>query len=88
MDDYRHTCFHLAKAVTSFFHQNGLLILDCGILSYDIGTLMPLTITDEQLDLGLSILKEGCARHRLKFPKPDRLAYKAKYRRFLDVTGW
>ncbi|MBU4563087.1 MAG: 4-aminobutyrate--2-oxoglutarate transaminase, partial [Proteobacteria bacterium] len=46
----------LAKKVTSLCHQEGLLILDCGTLGNNVRTLMPLVITDEQLQRGLDII--------------------------------
>lgn len=48
-----------AKALTTYCHRHGLIILDCGTLGNNIRTLMPLTITDEQLDQGLGIMEEG-----------------------------
>ncbi len=48
-----------AKKLTGYCQRNGLLILDCGTLGNNIRCLMPLTITDEQLERGLSILKAG-----------------------------
>ena len=49
----------LAKQVTSYCHKHGLLILDCGTLGNNIRTLMPLTISNEQLDKGLSIMSDA-----------------------------
>jgi 4-aminobutyrate aminotransferase/(S)-3-amino-2-methylpropionate transaminase len=48
-----------AKKLTAFCREHGLIILDCGTLGNNIRTLMPLTITSEQLAKGLSILEEG-----------------------------
>lgn len=50
-----------AKALTSFCLDQGLILLSCGNYGNVIRTLMPLVITDEQLDRGLSILDEGFA---------------------------
>jgi len=52
----------LAKKVTAICHQEGLLILDCGTLGNNLRTLMPLVITDEQLERGLSILERSLDR--------------------------
>jgi 4-aminobutyrate aminotransferase/(S)-3-amino-2-methylpropionate transaminase len=48
-----------AKKLTAFCRERGLIILDCGTLGNNIRTLMPLTITPEQLAKGLGILEEG-----------------------------
>jgi 4-aminobutyrate aminotransferase/(S)-3-amino-2-methylpropionate transaminase len=48
-----------AKKLTAFCRDRGLIILDCGTLGNNIRTLMPLTITPDQLAKGLSILEEG-----------------------------
>jgi 4-aminobutyrate aminotransferase / (S)-3-amino-2-methylpropionate transaminase / 5-aminovalerate transaminase len=48
-----------AKKLTVYCRERGLIILDCGTLGNNIRTLMPLTITEEQLAKGLSILEEG-----------------------------
>ena len=49
----------LAKALVKFCYEKGLVILSCGNYSNVIRTLMPLVITDEQLERGLAILEEG-----------------------------
>ncbi|RJX34067.1 MAG: aminotransferase class III-fold pyridoxal phosphate-dependent enzyme, partial [Desulfarculus sp.] len=49
----------LAKQLTAYCHQHGLMILDCGTLGNNLRTLMPLVITDEQLQRGLDILDQG-----------------------------
>ena len=46
----------LTKHVAGICHENGLIILDCGTLGNNLRTLMPITITDEQLRRGLGIL--------------------------------
>ena len=48
-----------AKGLTAFCREHGLIILDCGTLGNNIRTLMPLTITPEQLAKGLGILEAG-----------------------------
>jgi 4-aminobutyrate aminotransferase/(S)-3-amino-2-methylpropionate transaminase len=48
-----------AKRLTAFSREHGLIVLDCGTLGNTIRTLMPLTITQEQLARGLAILEEG-----------------------------
>ncbi len=48
-----------AKKLTAFCREHGLIILDCGTLGNNIRTLMPLTITLDQLAKGLTILEEG-----------------------------
>jgi len=47
------------KALTRYCHSQGLIILDCGTYANNIRFLMPLTITQEQLERGLKILREG-----------------------------
>jgi 4-aminobutyrate aminotransferase/(S)-3-amino-2-methylpropionate transaminase len=48
-----------AKALVKFCYDRGLIILACGNFGNVIRTLMPLVITDEQLEKGLSIMEEG-----------------------------
>ncbi|MGA7145760.1 MAG: 4-aminobutyrate--2-oxoglutarate transaminase [Desulfobacterales bacterium] len=48
-----------AKALVKFCHEKGLILLSCGNFGNVIRTLMPLVITDEQLNRGLAILEEG-----------------------------
>jgi 4-aminobutyrate aminotransferase/(S)-3-amino-2-methylpropionate transaminase len=48
-----------AKSLTAFCREHGLIILDCGTLGNNIRTLMPLTITPDQLAKGLGILEVG-----------------------------
>ena len=50
-----------AKALVKFCCERGLVILSCGNFSNVIRTLMPLVITDEQLERGLAIMEEGIA---------------------------
>jgi len=50
-----------AKALTAFCHDKGLILLSCGTFGNVIRTLMPLVITDEQLERGLTIMEEGFA---------------------------
>ncbi len=47
-----------AKKVVQRCFEKGLVVLACGNFGNVIRTLMPLVITDEQLDKGLSILEE------------------------------
>lgn len=48
-----------AVALTRFCLERGLVILKCGPHSNVIRLLMPLVISDEQLDKGLAIMEEG-----------------------------
>jgi 4-aminobutyrate aminotransferase/(S)-3-amino-2-methylpropionate transaminase len=48
-----------AKALVKFCYDNGLIILACGNFGNIIRTLMPLVITDKELDRGLAIMEEG-----------------------------
>lgn len=48
-----------AKKLTQLCYEKGLIILTCGTYGNVIRCLMPLVITDEQLDKGLSILEES-----------------------------
>ncbi len=48
-----------AKALVKFCYEKGLVILSCGNFGNVIRTLMPLVITDEQLERGLAIMEEG-----------------------------
>jgi 4-aminobutyrate aminotransferase / (S)-3-amino-2-methylpropionate transaminase / 5-aminovalerate transaminase len=48
-----------AKALVKFCHEKGLVLLSCGNFSNVIRTLMPLVVTDEQLERGLAIMEEG-----------------------------
>jgi 4-aminobutyrate aminotransferase/(S)-3-amino-2-methylpropionate transaminase len=50
-----------ARKIVSYAHEHGLIILTCGRFSNVIRTLMPLVITDEQLEEGLDILEEALA---------------------------
>jgi len=50
-----------AKALVSRCFEKGLVLLSCGNFGNVIRTLMPLVITDEQLEKGLSILEESLA---------------------------
>jgi 4-aminobutyrate aminotransferase / (S)-3-amino-2-methylpropionate transaminase / 5-aminovalerate transaminase len=47
------------KALVKFCFEKGLILLSCGTYGNVIRTLMPLVITDEQLDKGISIMKDG-----------------------------
>ncbi len=48
-----------AKKLTTYCRDHGLIVLDCGTLGNNIRTLMPLTITAEQLAKGLQILEDA-----------------------------
>jgi len=48
-----------ARSLVGLCHQKGLIILPCGSYNNVIRTLMPLVITEEQLDRGFSILEES-----------------------------
>lgn len=48
-----------AKALVSRCFEKGLVLLSCGNFGNVIRTLMPLVITDEQLEKGLAILEES-----------------------------
>ena len=48
-----------AKALVKYCYERGLIILSCGNFGNVIRTLMPLVITDEQLERGLGIMEEG-----------------------------
>jgi len=47
------------KELVKRCYENGLVILSCGVYHNVIRILMPLVITDDQLEGGLSILEEG-----------------------------
>jgi 4-aminobutyrate aminotransferase/(S)-3-amino-2-methylpropionate transaminase len=49
------------KALARFCYERGLVVLSCGNFGNVIRTLMPLVITDEQLERGLAIMEEGLA---------------------------
>lgn len=49
----------MAKELVGRCFENGLIILSCGNFSNVIRTLMPLVITDEQLERGLAIMEDG-----------------------------
>ena len=46
-----------AKAVVKWCHENGLILLSCGAYGNVLRTLMPLVITDEELERGLGVLE-------------------------------
>ena len=48
-----------AKKLVKICFEKGLVLISCGNYGNVIRTLMPLVITDEQLDRGFSILEEG-----------------------------
>lgn len=48
-----------AKALVRYCSDHGLVLLSCGNSGNVIRTLMPLVITDEQLERGISIMRDG-----------------------------
>jgi 4-aminobutyrate aminotransferase/(S)-3-amino-2-methylpropionate transaminase len=50
-----------AKALVGVCREKGLLLLSCGTYGNVVRLLMPLVITDEQLERGLAILEEALA---------------------------
>ncbi|UCF90654.1 MAG: 4-aminobutyrate--2-oxoglutarate transaminase [Desulfobacterales bacterium] len=50
-----------AKALVKLCYEKGLILLSCGNFGNVIRTLMPLVITDEQLERGLAIMADGLA---------------------------
>ena len=48
-----------AKTIVAYCHDKGLIINACGTFSNVIRFLMPLVITDEELERGLSILEDA-----------------------------
>lgn len=52
----------LAKAVAAHSHRNGVITLTCGTWGNIIRFLPPLSISDELLDEGLSVVADGLAR--------------------------
>ena len=51
----------LAKAVVDAAFERGLLLLSCGTYGNVLRTLVPLVVTDEELEQGLRILEESLA---------------------------
>ena len=54
-----------AKALVRYCFEHGLVLLSCGTFGNVIRALMPLVITDEQLDRGISIMRD-CFRRLMK----------------------
>lgn len=50
------------KAIIQECYKNGLVILGAGVFNNVIRTLMPLVITDEQLNAGLNVLEKAVAK--------------------------
>lgn len=48
-----------AKALVKYCYEKGLIILACGSYGNIIRTMMPLVITNEQLEKGLAIIRDG-----------------------------
>jgi 4-aminobutyrate aminotransferase/(S)-3-amino-2-methylpropionate transaminase len=63
--DPRKPAAHLVTRIVQDCVANGLLIIPAGPYGNVIRTLCPLTITDEELDRGLSILGESVERHAI-----------------------
>ena len=51
----------VTKALISYCYENGLILLSCGTYGNVLRFLMPLVITDEQLEKGLKVLEDGLA---------------------------
>ena len=49
----------IARELIKYSYEHGLILLSCGNYSNVIRLVMPLVITDEQLERGFSILKDG-----------------------------
>ena len=49
----------LAKAVTTAAREKGLILLSCGLYGNVIRILVPLVISDSDLDRGLELLEES-----------------------------
>ena len=49
------------KALIKYCEEKGLILLSCGTYGNVIRAMMPLVITDEQLERGLAIMEEGFA---------------------------
>ncbi len=47
------------KKLVKYCFDKGLILLSCGTYGNVIRNLMPLVITDEQLDRGISIMRDG-----------------------------
>ncbi|NOY14113.1 MAG: 4-aminobutyrate--2-oxoglutarate transaminase [Deltaproteobacteria bacterium] len=61
-----------AKKLTQLCYQKGLILISCGNFGNVLRVLMPLVITDEQLEQGLSILEESL--QELKHSAAQKLA--------------
>lgn len=57
-----------AKKITQLCYQKGLVLIACGNFGNVLRVLMPLVISDEQLERGLSILEEAL----LELKKPEQ----------------
>jgi len=51
-----------ARALEQFAFENGLILLACGAFGNVIRVLMPLVITDEELEQGLAVMEKGLER--------------------------
>ncbi|MGZ4439745.1 MAG: aspartate aminotransferase family protein [Gaiellaceae bacterium] len=59
--DSRTPAPEIAKAVVDAAFERGLLLLSCGTYGNVLRTLVPLVVTDEELEQGLGILEESLA---------------------------
>jgi 4-aminobutyrate aminotransferase/(S)-3-amino-2-methylpropionate transaminase len=48
-----------ARAMEQFAFEHGLILLACGTHGNVIRVLMPLVITDQELEQGLAVMEEG-----------------------------
>jgi 4-aminobutyrate aminotransferase/(S)-3-amino-2-methylpropionate transaminase len=51
----------MTRRVTRLAHENGLILLSCGVTASTIRILVPLTASDAILDEGLAILEKCLA---------------------------
>ena len=61
VDEQGNPSAEIAKKLVGYCFENGLSILACGIHGNVIRVLMPIVITDAQLEKGLSIMEAGLA---------------------------
>lgn len=48
-----------AASMIEHCYERGLIVLKCGVNKNIVRTLIPLVITDDQLERGLSIMEDG-----------------------------
>jgi 4-aminobutyrate aminotransferase/(S)-3-amino-2-methylpropionate transaminase len=51
----------MTKKVIAKARENGLILLSCGVYGNAIRLLVPLTVSDKQLDEGLDLLEQSLA---------------------------